>query len=260
MAWVLVTGQTAALSNATTQNPTFAFNFSAATDSCAAVAEFSGGLASADPNDGTTGQAQSAVATGANNVTSTAITTTVNGDLILGASSDTASLTANSLGTSPNAFTNINTASNSTAIFSLRFEYFVQTTAASIAATFGIAVNADNAATNVVALKPAAVAANPFYPTDLFVPKKVSQSPIDGSVALNPNLFKNPYPFNTYDYPKVWDIRQAPFDLSVPTNPNLFKNPYPFNQYDWSITERVPKAPFDLSVQTNVNLFRNMLP
>jgi len=221
MAWTLVTGQTAALSNATTQNPTlaltntiasgnvgcgavvygsaqtlnsvtddksntynlkstitqaldgvkvtlfelgnitngpktFTFNFSAATDSCAVVAEFSGGLAVGDPNDGTTGQAQSAVASGANNVTSTAITTTTNGDLILGASSDTASLTANSLGTSPNAFTNINTASNSTAIFSLRLEFFVQTTAASIAATFGIAVNGDNAATNIVALKPSA--------------------------------------------------------------------------------------------------------
>lgn len=144
---------------------TITFHFSAATDSCAVVAEFSGGLAAADPNDGTTGQFQAAVASGANNVTSTAITTTVNGDLIVGASLDGASLTAPTAGTSPNAFTSIGTASDATTIFGLRLEYFVQTTAGSIAATFGIGVNGDSAATNVVAFKPAAAAAS-YVPYD----------------------------------------------------------------------------------------------
>lgn len=222
MAWALVTGQTAALSNATTISPTVAvpnpitsgnvycgavayssaqtlnsitddksntynlkitttqtvdaikltlfelgnitngpktltFNFSAATDSCAVVGEFSGGLAAADPADGSIGQQQSAVASGANNVTTTAFTPTTDGDLIFGGTCDTASLTANSAGTSPNAFTSLNTASNSTAVFSLRGQYFAQTTHASIAATSGIAVNGDNAVSNVMALKPTGV-------------------------------------------------------------------------------------------------------
>src|SRR6267142_674894 len=78
--------------------------------------------------------------------------------------------------------------------------------------------------------------------------------------TFNLNLFKNPYPFNQYNYPESVRVPKAPFDLSVQINLNLFKNPIPFNQFDWSVTERIPHAPFDLSIQTNINLFKNPYP
>ncbi len=120
-----------------------------------------------------------------------------------------------------------------------------------------------------------------IYPEEDMLAERVG---VTASVAL---------PFNTYEYPKVWDIRQAPYDVSVGLNPNLFKNPIPifngdgssskinpkwlpqpqiginpnlfknpipFNQFDWSKPLRIPEAPFDLSVQTNPNLFKNPIP
>src|SRR6266849_5844906 len=50
------------LGNITNGPKTLTFNFIAATDSCAVVAEFSGGLAAADNVDGSIGQQQTAVA------------------------------------------------------------------------------------------------------------------------------------------------------------------------------------------------------
>jgi len=55
-------------------------------------------------------------------------------------------------------------------------------------------------------------------------------------------------------------VSKAPFDLSVPLNLQLFKNPYPFNQYDYPRQQPVPHAPYDLSVQINPNLFKNPIP
>jgi hypothetical protein len=78
--------------------------------------------------------------------------------------------------------------------------------------------------------------------------------------GLNPNLFKNPFPFNQYNYPLQFRILKSPYDLSVSLNPNLFKNPVPFNQTDWTKPFRVPHAPYDLSVGLNLNLFKNPIP
>lgn len=131
------------------------------------LAEFSGGAASSDPSDGTTGQFQASVAAGANNQTSTAIITTTNGDLIVGNGVDDLTATAPSAGTSPNAFTSITTAVNTTNISGMRLEYFVQSSSGSIAATFGIATANDPAMTIVVALKPSGGGGGPSCPQTL---------------------------------------------------------------------------------------------
>jgi hypothetical protein len=172
------------LGNITNGPKTITFHFSAATDSAAVVAEFSGGLAASDPSDGSTGQQQTNVAAGANNVTTGTFVPTTNGDLILGGLCDPNTVTACTVGTSPNAFTNVNTASNSTNLAGLRLEYFVQTTAASIAATGGIAANGDDAVSNVVAFKPATGAAttvgwgfDPGLPTVLKRPTRRDAAP-----------------------------------------------------------------------------------
>jgi hypothetical protein len=138
---------------------TITFHFSATCQSCAVVAEWPGDLAAADPNDGTTGAFQTAVAAGANNVSTGSITTTADGDLIVVGLSDTASTTACSAGTSPNAFTSVATASDTTNNFSLRLESFVQAAHAAIAGTGGIVTAGDNAVSNIVAFKPSAGAA-----------------------------------------------------------------------------------------------------
>lgn len=142
------------LGNVTNGPKTITLHFSASTNACGVVSEFSGDLAASNPNDGSTGQFQSSIASGANNQTSTSITTTTAGDLIFGVGVDSGNNTAPTTGTSPNAFTSINTADNTTLILSIRTEFFSQAAAGSIAATFGPGANGDPGVTIVVAFKP----------------------------------------------------------------------------------------------------------
>lgn len=223
MTWSIVAGQTASLSNATTQNPTLSltsaitsgniycggvchdsaqtlnsitddkgntynlptvitdttdgiacllfwlggitngpktltFNFSAVTNSMAVVAEVTSSLGAtvSDPHDvAVVGQFQASVASGANNMTSTNMTTLTNGDFILGLLMDGQNgVTAPTAGTSPVGYTSIGTAVHATDVISMRLEWASQAAAGAIAATGGIATNNDPGVTMVVGLVP----------------------------------------------------------------------------------------------------------
>lgn len=147
------------LGNITNGPKTITLHFSAATNSLAVVSEFSGDLAASNPSDGSTGQFQTAIAAGANNQTSTAITTTTAGDLAFGVGVDSNNTALCTAGTSPNAYTSINTATNTTNVTSMRTEFFSQVAAGSIAATFGPGANGDDGVTIIVAFKPAVTVA-----------------------------------------------------------------------------------------------------
>lgn len=75
----------------------------------------------------------------------------------------------------------------------------------------------------------AAAASLPFEQPVQSPPYGIKQSQFDKSVALNPNLFKNPIPNNQFDLwlKKPLTIRSSLRDLSTPTNLNLYKNPIP---------------------------------
>jgi len=99
------------------------------------------GIATTSAIDGNTGQVQTTPGTGANIITTGTFTPTTNGDLIYGGCSQAfGGAIVYTAGTSPNAFTQ--RASNlSTDNDSLFTEDFIQTTAASIAATMGQTAN-----------------------------------------------------------------------------------------------------------------------
>lgn len=79
--------------------------------------------------------------TGTNNVSSGSATTTANGDLIKGFVVNSGGLTTFSAGTSPIAFTQRTHAAGDATHFGMTTEDFVQTTAGSIAVTFGNSVS-----------------------------------------------------------------------------------------------------------------------
>lgn len=85
-------------------------------------------------------------------------------------------------------------------------------------------------------------------------------SPVDLSVSLNPNLFKNPVPFLN-QATSSWRVA----DFIPPTNPynqNLYTVvvvSVPFNQYDWPRTTRLRGA-FDQTQAFNPNLQTNPFP
>lgn len=99
------------------------------------------GIATASAIDGHTGQVQTTPGTGANIVTTGTFTPTTNGDLIYGGCSEAfGGAIVYTAGTSPNAFTQraSNTGAENDALFT---EDFIQSTAASIAATMGQTAN-----------------------------------------------------------------------------------------------------------------------
>lgn len=99
----------------------------------------------------------------------------------------------------------------------------------------------------------------PFNQYDYLKPYFPVQRP-DPQIGININLFTNPFPSNQYDWSKPFRVPLALPQPAIGINPNIFTNPYPFNQYDWSKQARVPKAPFDLSVALNPNIFTNPIP
>lgn len=144
-------------------------------------------------------------------------------------------------------------------------------------------------------LKPASAAVSlPFNQYDWSKPTRVPRTPFDVSVALNPNLFKNPYPiFNQFEPLKPFNVpltqpqpaigininlfknpypifngdgstsKVNPDWLPVPPPPlniNLFTNPFPVNQYDWSKPFRMPLALPQPAVGINPNIFTNPVP
>lgn len=66
-------------------------------------------------------------------------------------------------------------------------------------------------------------------------------------------------PFNQYDYPLADRIVLRPLPTE-PLNINLFKNPFPFNQYDWSRPFRVSFAGRQPPDTLNINVFSNQFP
>jgi len=147
----------------------------------------------------------------------------------------------------------------------------------------------------VVIYKAPSSTALPFSPTDIFIPRKIAQAPVDLSRALNPNIFTNPIPvFNQFEPAKPQRLPLAMPTPPLPLNPNLFTNPYPFfnsdqsssrqtrgypspdinynpnlefilitplpfNQYDYAKTVRVPQAPFSPDQALNIVLY-DILP
>lgn len=114
--------------------------------------EWSGVNSASDPHDGTTpaGNIQATPGTGANGITSSSITTTTNGDLILGVTANTSSGTAVVTAGTGFALTGTSYNANIAATF---LEQQTQSTAGAISATFTQAA-ANSAITFVLAVKP----------------------------------------------------------------------------------------------------------
>ena len=118
------------------------------------VVEFSG----CDAFDGGVSQAQTPAPTGTDGMTSTAITTTANGDFIVGGAIDTFSWRTNPFFTAGTNFTNKVESGNGTNNFNCAVESRVQATAGSVAATFTVGTAVADSATHVMAFKAAAAA------------------------------------------------------------------------------------------------------
>src|SRR5258708_1993093 len=126
------------------------------------IDEYSGALAAADPTDGHAIVLRTAPGTGANAITSTSITTTVNGDLIYGVCFDQGTATpASTAGTSPLSFTLRGSDLDPTDAFSVVSEDAVQSAAGSVNTAFTNSTTGggDNFAVIIIAVKPAAGAA-----------------------------------------------------------------------------------------------------
>lgn len=184
--------------------------------------EYSGGTALSDPTDGTafTSNTQNLPGTGANALTSTAIVPATNGDLIYGSSLDTGNSTAITAGTSPNAFTARQTVSLS-AVGYILGEEFIQTTAASIAATAGsTSGGADNFITAVIALKAASAAAQgPFVQKDW---------PTPTAPAREPGLLSWALPYNLCLYQGLDKLPVRQLEWQVPRA----AEPYPYRSFE----------------------------
>lgn len=142
---------TAVRGNITNAPTVISFNFSAAPSSPGMIAtEYSGVLAATDPRDGHTGQLQNAVATTTNAATSGNITTSVNGDQIIGFIANTNpgndTVVAGTGFTVRDSFTTGGT--------NVYLEDESQATAGSVAATFTVSAGAGNWITCVMALQP----------------------------------------------------------------------------------------------------------
>lgn len=120
--------------------------------------EFSGGAALSDPNDGHIDQVQATPGTGTDAISSTSVTTTVDGDLIWGGTIDTDGANTASAGTGFTAATR-----DTSQGYELFSEYKTQTTHGSVAATFTQATG-NHRLTSVVTLQPASGGAAPFVP------------------------------------------------------------------------------------------------
>jgi hypothetical protein len=102
---------------------------------------------------------------------------------------------------------------------------------------------------------------NPFVYVDVPPISAVKRSAPGADQSLNPNLFKNPVPFNQFDYPPVRAIRLTKRMFNeLPLNINLHKNPFPFNQYDYQPVHTVPQARVETNQSLNIELFRNPYP
>ncbi len=112
------------------------------------ISEYSG-LATASPSDGGTGQFQTSPGTGANAITSGAIVTTVDGDLIWGITQNTAEADP---GTGTLVAGTGYTQDGQVGTVIMRAEHKTQTTAGSVAATFTTSVD-HRYLTNVLAFK-----------------------------------------------------------------------------------------------------------
>src|SRR5258708_17264178 len=126
------------------------------------IDEYSGALAAADPTDGHAIVLRTAPGTGANAITSTSITTTVNGDLIYGVCFDQGTATpASTAGTSPLSFTLRGSDLDPTDAFSVVSEDAVQSPPGSVNTAFTNSTTGggDNFAVIIIAVKPAAGAA-----------------------------------------------------------------------------------------------------
>ena len=131
----------------------------------------------------------------------------------------------------------------------------------------------------------------PFLPLAKAGQRQFSTPP---GIGLNPNLQRNNFPNNQYDWPAPHRIRRSPVVLDGPFNPNLFKNPVPifnhfessfrvadfippsnpynqnlytvaivsvpFNQTDWARPFRIRSAAVDQSVSLNPNIYTNPFP
>lgn len=172
--------------------------------------EYSGAIAAADPTDGHAIVQRLSPGTGTNAITSSSITTTVNGDLIYGVVFDEGHSTPiPSAGTSPLTFTGRESNSDTgdgTLVFS---EDAVQTTAGSVNTAFTDATNGgtDTFIVTVMAIKPAAgAAANPILNFDWPIPTRTNwymheqnRLHIPNPTLINRlNNWPNPYPVTWY--------------------------------------------------------------
>lgn len=102
------------------------------------VDEDNPGAGLAPVNDGHNANLQTATANGANAITTGAITTGTNGDLIKAFAINSSGECNYAAGTSPNAFTARNNVAGSSGHFAIISEDFIQTTAGSITPTIGL--------------------------------------------------------------------------------------------------------------------------
>ena len=91
----------------------------------------------------------------------------------------------------------------------------------------------------------------PFLPLAKAGQRQLSTPP---GIGLNPNLQRNNFPNNQYDWPAPHRIRRSSVVLDGPFNPNLFKNPVPFfNHFESSfrVSHFIPPSnPYNQNLYT----------